>query len=470
MAPIKQPTKQATTADQVAWAGPSSSTPRRRPGHAPKHWVADACLGLAGLGFGATLALVITGESRGSLAAPGGLLIAGGRLAGFSGAYLMLVMVVLIARLPWLERTVGQDRLVRWHRRIAPWTLGLIGAHVVLVTLGYARLARIGPLHQFWVFLTTYPDLLAAAVGFGLLVVAGATSIRIARRHLKYETWWIVHLYLYLALALAFAHQIVTGVSFIGHPLTRAVWIAVWTATAGMVIAFRVLQPILRNLRHQLRVVAVREEAPGVFSVICSGRRISRLAVSGGQFFHWRFLTKDLWWHAHPYSLSAMPRPPFLRITVKGLGDQSRAVAHLKPGTRVFIEGPYGAFTQHARSSESVALIGAGVGITPLRALLEDLPASVDVTVLIRASTPEDIVHRDEVADLVRQRGGQFHEVIGSRHRVRIDAATLRRLIPDIAASDVYICGPKGFNELVIAATTRLGVHRDRIHQEAFSF
>jgi predicted ferric reductase len=180
---------------------------RGRPGPAPQPWVADIVAGLAGLGFGAVLALVITGETSGSLHAPGGWLIAGGRLAGFTGAYLLLVMVVLIARLPWLERAVGQDRLVRWHRRIGPWPLVLISAHVVLITLGYARLARVGALRQLWVFLTSYPDVLAAAVGFGLLVTAGISSIKRARRHLKYETWWIVHLYMYLALALAFAHQ-----------------------------------------------------------------------------------------------------------------------------------------------------------------------------------------------------------------------------------------------------------------------
>jgi ferredoxin-NADP reductase len=157
-------------------------------------------------------------------------------------------------------------------------------------------------------------------------------------------------------------------------------------------------------------------------------------------------------------------------VTVKGLGDQSRAVAQLKPGTRVFIEGPYGAFTRYARTFESVALIGAGVGITPLRALLEDLPESVRVTVVVRASTPEDIIHRDEIATLVEQRGGQFHEVIGSRHQVRMDANALRQLVPDFATSDVYICGPKEFNESIVAAATMLGVNRDRIHLEAFSF
>jgi predicted ferric reductase len=381
----------------------------------------------------------------------------------------MLLMVLLIARLSWLERAVGQDRLVRWHRRIGPWALSLITAHVVLITLGYAQLSKTGALHQLWVFLSSYPDMLAAIVGFGLLVMVAITSIRIARRHLKYESWWIVHLYTYLALSLAFAHQIVTGGSFIGHPLTRAIWIAVWAATAGLVLVYRVLLPIWRNLRHQLRIVSVRAEAPGVYSVVCSGRRLDRLAVSGGQFFQWRFLTRELWWQAHPYSLSALPRPPHIRLTIKALGDQSRAVAHLKPGTRVAIEGPYGAFTHHARSEERVALIGAGVGITPLRALLEDLPSSVDVSVIMRASSSDDLVHRDEVLALVEQRGGRLHEVIGPRHKVRFDARALRHLIPDLADRDVYVCGPEGFSDGIVTAARGLGVPSHRIHHEAFA-
>jgi predicted ferric reductase len=461
----------AATARRVP---PVHGTPPRAPGRrvrsAPRARAGDVCAALAGLGFGAVLAAVVTGESVRSLAARGGLLIAAGRLAGFAGAYLMLVMVMLVARLPWLERAAGQDQLVRWHRRASGWALGLITAHVALITLGYAQAAQSATLHEAWVLLRSYPDMLAALAGFSLLVLAGVTSYRTVRQRLRYETWWVVHLYLYLGLALAFAHQVVTGVSFIGHPLVRALWIVIWAGTAGMVLVFRVVQPAWRSVRHQLRVAEIRDEAPGVISVICRGRRLDKLAVSGGQFFLWHFLTRDLWWQGHPYSLSALPSPRYLRVTIKGLGDHSRAIAHLRPGTRVAIEGPYGAFTSHARSSDRVLLLGAGVGITPLRALLEDLPPGADVVVVVRASTVHDLVHRSEIAALVKQRGGRLHEIVGPRHQVALDARALRRNVPDIAARDVYICGPEEFCSVVTDAAARLKMAPEQIHTEPFAF
>ncbi len=433
-------------------------------------WVANV-LGVAGVaGFVLSVGWALLGESSASLAAPGGKVLAAARLCAFTGSYLMLVMIVLIARIPWLERTVGQDRLVRWHRTIGGWPIVLIALHIVLVTLGYAAMTGSGFLHQIWTFLIHYPDMLAALVAFGLLVMAGVSSYRLARQNMKYETWWVVHLYIYVALALAFTHQIRTGVMFLAHHLLSQIWTGVWITAAALIVLSRVLWPIANNLRWRLRVADVVAEAPGVYSLTVTGHGLSRLAVSGGQFFQWRFLTRGLWWHSHPYSLSALPRPPFLRVTVKGLGDQSSAIARLAPGTRVFVEGPYGTFTRHARATDRVVLAGAGVGITPLRALLEDLPPQVAVTVLVRASTPDDLVHRDEVAALVARHRGEFHELIGSRDEVSVDPATLHALAPAITSSDLYVCGPQGFTDQVVRAAIALGVPHARIHHEEFSF
>jgi predicted ferric reductase len=432
--------------------------------------VADLLGGLAGLGFGLTIALVVINESSGSLASPGGWFTAAGRLSGFMGSYLMLLMVFLIARIPWLERAVGQDQLVRWHRRIGGWPIVLIALHIGFVTLGYSKVDGISWVGQLKMFILHYPDILASLVGFGLLVMVGVSSYRVVRRRQAYETWWTTHLYTYLALALAFAHQVVTGLAFLHHPLAKSFWIGLWAVGALTIASFRFGLPIVRNLRYQLKVVSVDEEVPGVFSIVLSGKQLSSLAVSGGQFFQWRFLTKGLWWQAHPYSLSALPNPPFIRITIKELGDHSGSVAQLKPGTRVFAEGPYGTFTHHKRSTDRVVLIGAGVGITPLRALLEDLPSGVQVTVITRESEESDLIHRDEIAALVSARGGVLHELVGPRHRVKMDAASMRRLVPEVAASDVYICGPAAFTDHVASTASKLGVTADRIHTEVFAF
>jgi predicted ferric reductase len=460
-------------AGDVPAAGTGSTlvaTIHHRPAPAPRPWLPAVFVVLAGAGLVAVLLAIVKGESGLAMLVPGGKLIVIGRLCGLTGAYLILVLLLLIARIPWLERSVGQERLLWWHQRIAPWALWIIVVHVVSITLGYAEASRFGPLRQLWIFITSYPDLLAAMAGFCLLMMAGIASVRFIRRRLRYETWWAFHLYFYVGLALAFAHQVVTGVTFVNHPLIRWTWELVWAGAVATVLVCRIVLPAIQTSRYRLKVSEVHPEGPGVFSIICYGRHLDRLAVSGGQFFLWRFLARDLWWQAHPYSLSALPVPPCIRLTIKVVGDHSQAVARLRPGTRIVIEGPYGAFTHSPRSPERVALFGAGIGVTPLRALLEDLPASVDVVVVRRASTADGLVLRPEIAELVEARGGRLYELTGPRDTVRLDARALKEMVPDIASRDLYICGPEGFADAIVSAAATLGMATEQIHREGFTF
>ena len=340
----------------------------------PRPAAARIALLVAGAGLGAATALTFTAETASQLRTPGGLATFAGSLTGMTGTYLALMMVLLVSRIPVIERVLGQDGLLRWHRRLAPWPISLLVAHAVFITVGYAQAARSGLWHEAGVLLTRYPYVLIATIGLGIMCLIGVISIRAIRGRLSRETWWLVHLYMYLALALSFAHVIVLGPSFVGHPLTRAVWSLAWAGTAGLVLAYRFGLPVVRSLRHRLVVAEVRPEGPGVVSVICSGRRLDELPVAGGQFMLWRFLTRGSWWQAHPYSLSALPQPPYLRLTVKAVGDHSASLASLRPGTPVMVEGPYGAFTRHAQVRPGAVLVAAGIGVTALRSLLEDLP------------------------------------------------------------------------------------------------
>lgn len=457
-APSRQPMQRGT---RGAWS------PTAHPGLRPA--LARGALVVAGIGLGATTAVTITAETRAELTAPGGLATFAGNATGMIGTYLALIMVLLVSRIPLMERVLGQDGLLRWHRRLAPWPISLLIAHALLLTVGYAQAARTGPMHEVGTLLRYYPDLLTATVGLALMCLAGVVSIRAIRQRLRREVWWTIHLYLYLALALSFAHVIVLGQSFVGHPLTQALWSFAWAATAGVVLVYRVGLPVVRTLRHGLTVTEVRPEGPGVVSVICQGRGLDRLVVSGGQFFYWRFFTRELWWQAHPYSMSALPQPQHLRLTVKAVGDHSTALASIKPGTRVAIEGPYGVFTRQAQRNPQVLLMAAGIGVTAVRALLEDLPRSARPAVVLRAGAAEDLVLADEVTDLVKKRAGTLHTLIGSRTQAPIDQRSLPRLVPDFKRRDTYVCGPEGFVAEMVTLLRSLGVPEDAIHHEMFA-
>jgi predicted ferric reductase len=442
---------------------------RRLPARPPRPALVKVALVVVGIGLGISVGLALTAETSAEFRAPGGPAIFVGSLTGLVGTYLALVMVLLVSRIPFVERVLGQDGLVRWHRRLAPWPIGLLIAHAVFITLGYAEAARTGVWRQAGVMITQYPDVLLATAALAVMCAIGVISVRAIRRRMPREKWWLVHLYMYLALAMSFAHVIALGPAFVGHPLTQAVWAAAWIATAGLVLCYRFALPVVRSARHQLRVAEVRREGPGVVSVILTGRRLDKLPVSGGQFLSWRFLTPEMWWQAHPYSLSALPQPPYLRITVKAVGDHSGALASLRPGTRVAIEGPYGAFTQYAQRQPRALLIAGGIGVTAMRSLLEDLPRPSAPVVIVRASRESDLVLRSEISELVRHHRGELHEVIGSRERVGIDEQSLAMVVPDIQDRDVFICGPEGFVSEVVETVRYLGVSEDSIHHEAFA-
>ncbi len=425
-----------------------------------------AVLVATGLGMGLVLGLPLVDGTLSEVHLRGGVTMFLGSTTGLAGTYLALVMVVLASRAPALERMLGQDGVMHWHRRLAPWPILLISAHAVLLTLAYAEAARQGVWSEVGVLLRTFPNMVTATVALGIMVVIGLVSIRQIRTRIPRERWWLLHLLMYVALILAFAHEVVLGPSFVRHPLAQTVWTAAWLLAAVLVLVFRVGVPVYRTLRHRLRVVEVTSEGPGVVSVVLEGRELDRLAIAGGQFFEWRFLTKGMWWQAHPFTVSGLPRPPYLRLTVKGLGDFSRAVANVKVGTPVAIEGPYGAFTVHAQRRRSSLLLAGGVGVTAMRSLLEDLPAKSRPVVVLRASSEEELFLADEVEELVRQRKGVMHRLIGSRSDVPMEA--IARLVPDIAKRDVFISGSAEFVRDAVDMARHAGVPAEALHREAY--
>jgi hypothetical protein len=204
------------------------------------------------------------------------------RFAALVGTYFALLGILLVSRIPWVERGVGHDRLVTWHRKLGPWSLYLIAYHVAMITIGYAGQFQERLISEFWSILTTFSWMWAALAGFIFMITAGVTSYKKARAKLSYETWWLIHISTYAAIALSFMHQILNGPMFIGHPLNLGFWIFLYGAMVFSIVYWRFGIPIYRSLHHGLRVDRAVVEGPGIISVIMRGRNLQALAAQGG--------------------------------------------------------------------------------------------------------------------------------------------------------------------------------------------
>lgn len=402
-----------------------------------------------------------------------------GILAGLVGTDFILVMLVLAARIPAIDATIGHDRAIALHRTLGKPALYLLLGHGALLTIGYAIDQGVNPVVEVANLWAT-PDVPLAIIAIGLLVAVVVTSLVAVRRRFSYEGWHLIHLLSYVAVAFALPHQLSLGGVLASGTVQRVYWIALYALAFGAIGIFRFIEPAVSSLRHRIRVSGVETIAPGVVSIHLTGRDLRSLGSHGGQFFVWRFWTGSTWWHSHPVSLSSVPTDTAARITVRDLGDGSRSISTIPVGTAVSLEGPYGLFTPTARTAPKLAIVAAGIGITPARALLEqsDL-APGEATLLLRASSTDDAFLWAEMAELAERKGARLYTMTGPRSAVAptwmtaTDArrgVSLRSVFPDLLESDLYVCGPTAWLDAVEADARAAGLPAHQLHSERFDW
>jgi ferredoxin-NADP reductase len=343
-----------------------------------------------------------------------------------------------------LEHAVGQDRLARVHRLVGFTSFTLMIAHIGLITWGYAAGELTRTPGELWQLTVDYPGM--------LLAVAGTAGLTLP-------------------------HQLWTGQDFVGSRARTLFWWGLYTSAAGAVLVWRVALPLWHSARHDIRVSSVVGEGDGTVSVWMTTR--TPLPVEAAQILTFRFLAGPGWTRGHPYSLSAAPDGGRLRITVKEVGDGSAALRGLRPGTRVLVEGPHGRLSARARTRPKVALIGAGVGVTPLRALAEALDYAPGDAVLLYRYTDRPLFTA-ELQHLAQRRGLRVLGLPGHRRAPgswlgdgvgpASDLAALTWWVPDVADRDVYVCGPEPWAEDVRRTTEAAGLPADRFHVESFGW
>ena len=403
------------------------------------------------------------------------------RLTALIGTDLLLIHTLLVARVPWLDKYYGHDKTTLAHKKLGKPILYIILAHSLASLIQFAMASGKSIVDELLYLIFEVPDMWSAALGLLLMIIVVITSINAARKRLSYEAWYIIHLLGYAAILAAIPHQFTTGSDIAGKPLQTFFWASLYLFVALNIIWYRVLAPLVMNLSLNLRISAVVRESSDTVSIQLSGTNLHRLGGKAGQFYMVRIMNRKNWFKPHPFSMSAAPNNRFVRFTIGARGDFTNALESLPIGTRVFLEGPYGVFTEERRTQQKVTLIAAGVGAPPIRALAESMAAkSGDITVIYRVRKYEDAALLGELEQLCRERQFALHVLSGSRGNAnswlpaqlndRPDQTRLIEMAPFVSESDVYICGPAAWTKSVEKTLKRVGTPAHQIHTEEFAW
>lgn len=392
-----------------------------------------------------------------------GLYIALGRLAGLYAELAILTQLILIGRVRFVERAYGFDKLNNLHRKVGYWIGGTVILHPLLLLTGYSMEHGVNAWVQLLDFLNNYEDVGNAVAGLALLIAIVIISLPYFRKLFKYETWHILHLPVYLVVALVFGHQVNTASVSSGRAFYY--WYAINLAVFAILLFYRFLVPVIMYRRHKFVVEKLVPETPTVTSVYISGDNMSAFKYEAGQYIHVWFLRGTFMqglWQPHPFSISKAYDGKSIRLSIKNVGDYTSTIKDLKPGTKVLIEGPFGRFTQRASSRRKFLLIAGGIGITPIRSLMEELHTSdADTILLFSARSEEELALKSELETFK----GAKQYLVGPMSEERIKSAA-----PDYAEREIYVCGPPVMMNALVANFRAWGVQKNQIHFEKFGY
>ncbi len=402
------------------------------------------------------------------------ILLAAGRASGLILVFLILSQLFLMGRARPLERVWGLDRLSRIHHWNGVLALVFLFAHPILIASSLALYEKINFFRSLLLFLQN-DDVLAAFFGLVILLAVIFVSTAVIIFRWRYEFFYFLHLTVYLAILLVFSHQMELGGDFGAQPLFRAYWILLYTAVIGQLLFYRFARPLWLSWRYRFRVKEVNAESPESVSIIISGRDTGSFRSIPGQFMIYRFFAPRLWWQAHPFTISGRPDGD-IRLTVKAVGDYTRDIQKLKPGTSVLLEGPYGVFTAREPLKDKYLLIAGGIGITPLFSLAEFLTVKrKDVILVYGNRTKSAIVFRSVLDRMAKQRENlRVNYILSEEKRPGyangyVDLDKITKFAPDYHEREIYLCGPVPMMNKLIAELGKNGVKKKRLHYEKFS-
>jgi predicted ferric reductase len=393
---------------------------------------------------------------------------------GYSGLAMMGLQFGLTARFRYVTEPWGEDVIYHFHRRISLIALGLVVAHpLILFAARPELLALLNSIQAPW-------RARFAALSIYSLIALVVMALWRAKWNIRYETWHLTHIVLaVVAVTAGLLHMVGWGF-YLDDSWKRALWIGLTIFWVALLLYVRIVKPVFM-LRRPYRVAEVREERGDTRTLVMHPVGHPGFHFSPGQFGWLTLWGSPFKITGHPFSFSSSAAVADGRVemAIRNLGDFTSAIHQVPVGQRVYLDGPYGAFTI-GNPADMHVLIAGGVGITPMMSMIRTLADRSDTrpAILLYGSKDWDsITFREELETLKARLNLTVVHVLadpspgwmGEKGFITADVFK-RHLPPPYADHEYFICGPNVMMDAIEKALGEMNVPLSKYHSERYSF
>ena len=393
---------------------------------------------------------------------------------GYAGLAMMGLQFGLTARFRYVTEPWGEDVIYHFHRQISLIAVALVIAHPIILFIVRPELLVL--LNSF----TAPWRARFAAMSVYSLIALVVMAVWRVKLKISYETWHITHILLaVIAVAAGLAHM-VGWAFYLVSPWKRTLWICMTIFWIGLLFYVRIIKPLFL-LRRPYRIAEVRKERGDTATLVMQPEGHPGFRFTPGQFGWLTVWGSPFKITGHPFSFSSSAALTDGRVemTIRNLGDFTSTIHTLPAGKRVYLDGPYGAFTV-GNPADMHVLIAGGIGITPMMSIIRTFADNGDkrpVILLYGSKDWESITFREELDALKKQLRLTIVHVIRNPpaewtgERGHITAEVFKRhLPPPYADHEYFICGADVMMDSIEKALDELHVPISKYHSERYSF
>jgi predicted ferric reductase len=393
---------------------------------------------------------------------------------GYSGLAMMGLQFGLTARFRYVTEPWGEDVIYHFHRQISLIAVGLVVAHALIIFATQPEL--LAPLNVIQAPWSARLAVLSIVAVIALVV----TALWRVRLKISYEAWHLTHIALaVVAITAGILHMVGSGF-YLVVPAKRALWIGLTVFWIGLLLYVRIVKPLFM-LRRPYRVSEVREERGDTSTLVMHPDGHPGFRFSPGQFGWLTLWGSPFKITGHPFSFSSSAEVTDGRVemSIRNLGDFTSAIDKVPVGQRVYLDGPYGAFTI-GNPADMHMLIAGGIGVTPMMSMIRTLADQGDkrpVILLYGVKDWDSITFREELEALQARLNLTIVYVLAdppagwTGEQGFITAEMFKRhLAPPYSDHEYFICGPDVMMDAIEKALGELNVPLSKYHSERYSF